>query len=547
MLATASAGIGALIAGCAFLESDETSDENSTDNRSDSAKATISVSDQIAHDRLRLDAVETAVDAHLEIVDEEGNSLAATIWLDAGGELADYGIEYTEPLEQPQTVTVRLVDGDDGGVIESASASVLLDLVNLTRGEVQFVEAEPDLGFNYPYFAYVPDELESSGPVYVEPNNTGIPSDDFDVHRSRAEDRIDSDSWRREVPERLGVPYLVPIFPRPRRDPVSWRHYVHALDAETMQIDDGPLERVDLQLLAMVDHYRASLEASIGYDATPEFHLNGFSASGNFVNRFAALHPERVRAVTAGGVNGTLILPLERDGGHDLPYPIGVADVGDLTGDEFDEATWSSVPQFIYMGSADENDTIPYDDAWNDTLRSIALDVYGEDMQDDRMPYCESVYDDAGANAQIHVYQDVGHTVPNAVKRDIYEFHRQHLDPDAAFEPIEVRDAPDLDVSFASNPRDGDTSITIQITVPEDYLLDGKFSDGSVAPMLDTGTEIDWRDRISLSGDRHMRPDDMPVDEVRTFETERPLESGEQVTVGLMDGSIVASETVTVE
>lgn len=563
VLVTASTGIGALTAGCGFLEdsADDDGDGESTDDDGDDPdakpgqsegegdteppEASISLADHRDEAELQIDAVEASVDATVEIVDSEGATLAPAIELEADETLTDYVVEFDEPLDRAQTVTARLVHDDE--VIANAETVILFDLIELPVGDVTYVEAEPDLGFNYPYFAYVPDTIGSGGPIYVEPNNTGTSTDGFEFHRERAEMRLDPNIWFREIPEHLGAPFLVPVFPRPQSDPVSDEHYVHALDAETMAIDDGPLERVDRQLVKMVDHLRASLDASVGYDAPPEFHLNGYSASGTFVNRFTALHPDRVRSVTAGGVNGTLILPHERDGDRDLPYPIGVDDVAELTGDEFDEAAWASVPQFIYMGADDENDTIPYDDAWSATLREIALDIYGEDMQNDRMPYCESVYDDAGANAQFHVYEDVGHDFNRAIGRDVYEFHRQHRDEDAPFEPVNVRDAPGLSVSFDSHPRGGDTQITIQMTVPPEYLLDGKISDGSVAPMLDTGTEIDWRDRIELSGDRHIRPRDIPFDGVRTFGTERPLESGEQVTVGLMDGSIVASETVTVE
>ncbi|GAA1317264.1 hypothetical protein GCM10009647_046980 [Streptomyces sanglieri] len=42
----------------------------------------------------------------------------------------------------------------------------------------------PTLGFNYPYFLYAPDRVDSDpeAPLLVEPNNTGKSTDDFDEH-----------------------------------------------------------------------------------------------------------------------------------------------------------------------------------------------------------------------------------------------------------------------------------------------------------------------------------------------------------------------------
>lgn len=292
-------------------------------------------------------------------------------------------------------------------------------------GPIQ-VAADSEAGFNYPYYLYVPEATQDEPvPMLVEPNNTGTVSDDFEEHRTSARQFVEGTlGWTRTYSEALTVPLLVPVFPRPRSDPVDGNHYVHALDETTMNLDGGELERVDLQLRNMVDHAQGILR-DMEYPIADDVMLNGFSASGNFVNRFTALHPELVRSVTAGGINGTPILPLEEDEGHTLNYHIGVADVDAITGEPFDRDTWREVAQFIYIGGEDENDTIPYSDAWSDRQREIALDVYGEHMQDDRMPYCESVYDDAGANAEFEIYDGVGHRQPVQVQRDIVDFHRE--------------------------------------------------------------------------------------------------------------------------
>jgi len=318
-------------------------------------------------------------------------------------------------------------------------------------GPIQ-VPANSDAGFNYPYYLYVPETTqEAPVPMLVEPNNTGLPSDDLGDHRSAVEDRLADGLGPQLYSKALVVPLLVPVFPRPAGEIAPSGTYTHALDEDSMELDRTDLERVDRQLLRMIEHARGLLDG-LSYPVAEDVLLNGFSASGNFVNRFAALHPERVRSLSAGGINGTPILPLERAKGHELDYPIGITDLEELTGKPFDATRWREVAQFLYLGGEDENDTIPYDDAWSDRHQRVAVDVYGEDMQEDRMPYSERVYDEAGADATFRVYDGVGHTAaPLQIQQDIASFHR--------------RNARLKQLSFTERPQVGDTTVQFDTAI----------------------------------------------------------------------------------
>ena len=145
----------------------------------------------------------------------------------------------------------------------------------------------------------------------MEPNNTGTTDDDPAVH-ARSAERLAKDSYATTIADRLAAPLLVPTFPRPAS---TWRAYTHALDDDTLRIDEGVLERVDLQLLAMIDDAIALLrrhELAVEDDVF----MHGFSASGTFTNRFAVLHPARVRAVASGGVNAIRSCRRRRGGGR---------------------------------------------------------------------------------------------------------------------------------------------------------------------------------------------------------------------------------------
>lgn len=298
--------------------------------------------------------------------------------------------------------------------------------------DVELVEAVPESGFHYPYFRYTPGSLRPNAAMLVQSTNTpGGSTDDFSKHREGARDAIHG--LPRVLADELGVPALVPVFPRPRSEPVDWRHYTHQLDRDTLMIDGGPLERIDLQLLAMVDHAIDHIEASTGRTLRQEIVLEGFSASGNFADRFTVLHPDRVLSVTAGGLNGMVLLPVERAEGERLRYHIGTADVESITGKPVDRAALSETNQFLYMGAEDTNDTLPFDDAWtSEEMRETARAVYGEDMIEDRFPFCAATYDRAGVEAQFRIYDGLGHRRPPI--SDLLEFHRRSLDGEGVSE-----------------------------------------------------------------------------------------------------------------
>lgn len=318
----------------------------------------------------------------------------------------------------------------------------------LEPDEPMLVEANTDSGFNYPYYLVVPengcDEFTREGPnsdgsewttrsmpVLVEPHNVGERIEDFEQHLELAKKRIDGGTGR-QIAEELGSPFLIPVFPRPFEEPVDWTHMIHMLDAETMAIEDGPLARVDLQLLRMVEDARERL-ASAGYDVPEQIMLNGFSSQAAFVNRFAALHPERVCSVSAGGINGLVILPKERTdvrgfGERDLNYPVGIANVADFTGKPFDVETFRDVYQFLYIGEDDDKDALLFPDAWTEPeLRGIAVLTYGEDIHEERFPYCREVYEEFDVNAVFRMYEGAGHTPEPAIE-DIVTFHERALE-----------------------------------------------------------------------------------------------------------------------
>ncbi|WP_308796775.1 PHB depolymerase family esterase [Agromyces silvae] len=136
-----------------------------------------------------------------------------------------------------------------------------------------------------------------------------------------------------EWSERTGVALLLPLFPAGIGAPFDLHGYKY-LDAHGV--------RYDSVLLAMLD------------EASAHFHLDvdrvllfGFSGGGQFVHRFALLHPERVRAVSVGAPGG-VTLPGDHRG-----WWVGTADTADRFGRAVEPSALRGLRVQALVGEAD--------------------------------------------------------------------------------------------------------------------------------------------------------------------------------------------------
>lgn len=272
---------------------------------------------------------------------------------------------------------------------------------------VQHFPADKDSGYYADFYLYISPGAQRAASkgktvtILVQPNNSGTNSDDPEVHRQ--------DAWwtgfgRHWIANELEVVLLVPAFLRPSED---WWIYTHALDRDVLTTERVDLARLDLQLLAMVDVARSSL-AMEGVPTDEKFLLQGYSASGMFANRFTVLHPERIKAVAVGSPGGWPIAPVARFDGEQLDYPIGIADLETFTGHAFDADTFNQVPQLIVMGSLDDNDSLDFEDGWDQEMAQLVDRKFG-DTPLARWDDAQKLYALAGANAEFRLVDGVGH------------------------------------------------------------------------------------------------------------------------------------------
>jgi poly(3-hydroxybutyrate) depolymerase len=101
--------------------------------------------------------------------------------------------------------------------------------------------------------------------------------------------------------------------------------------------------RYDQVLLAMIDE----AAARFGRIDTSRFCLYGYSGGGQFVHRFAYLHPRRVRALACGAPGTQTMLNWEES------FPDGVRDWEDVFGAPLDVKAVMDIPSMFVAGDQD--------------------------------------------------------------------------------------------------------------------------------------------------------------------------------------------------
>jgi hypothetical protein len=308
-------------------------------------------------------------------------------------------------------------------LIKKSSVLFLILISNMSYAEkIIEVKADPKKGFFFPFLLKIPASIETNYLV-VETNNTGAVSDDFDVHYQSAKKAIVGNAVGPWVAKKLKSPILIPIFPRPKTD---WEIYTHALDRDTLLVKSGELKRVDLQLLAMISQAKKELANHL-VEMKDKVILTGFSASGSLANRFSMLHPDSLQLVVAGGLNGILMLPIDKIATEKLNYPLGVNDFQKVTGKVFNKSKWAAVPQFLFMGKNDINDAVKYDDAYSDIERKTVYSALGQNMQPERWAKCQSIYKENNVNVVFHTYENMGHGTNLKIHNDILNFVKANI------------------------------------------------------------------------------------------------------------------------
>ena len=313
---------------------------------------------------------------------------------------------YVLEIDQPAGSVGTAVLGIKGAVLHRCE---------IDESAVEEHPASPARGFDWPYLLWRPRVARGSPSLLVVPDSSGFTSVDPKLLGEVGRCEI---KRQNALATTLGVPLLVPLFPRPMIGKENL--YLQALTRPSLQTTVEGFKRVDLQLLAMIDDARAALHAA-RVDVGTKVLLSGFSASGMFVNRFAMIHPDRVRAVACGSPGGWPLAPVDRIDSDELTYPVGIADLKDLVGALPASSALKAVSWLFYLGDQDRNDSVPFRDGFSEAQEGLIFKRFGTTPVS-RWKRAEALYRDQGLHADFRLYPGVSHFVSSDMAKDVALF-----------------------------------------------------------------------------------------------------------------------------
>jgi pimeloyl-ACP methyl ester carboxylesterase len=310
-----------------------------------------------------------------------------------------------------------------------ASVVAVAVFVALLAIDMDRISPDAERGFHWPYVVFASRSTQRRArrgdlvPVLVLPNKSGGTDDNFQVHARSAFGTL---LFGRIFFSEQDAILLVPVFPRWSS---TWELYTHALDRDTLLTEVPDLRRLDRQLVEMIDDAIGRFEAR-GWRINHRVAMWGFSASGMFVNRFVALHPDRVAVAAISAPGGWPLAPARMWEGRRLRYPVGTDDLAEITGVDFKADAFRSVPQIFFLGSRDTNDSVPFDDGYDDQDEALIFALFG-DGPVARWPAAEQIYRSTGCDDAFRLYPGVGHN-PAAFIKEANRFIRDHLAADGS-------------------------------------------------------------------------------------------------------------------
>ena len=281
-------------------------------------------------------------------------------------------------------------------------------------------DSSGDYDFNWTYYLHVPKgvNLDEVTRILVEPASDPDRSDNYSDHERSSKVNAQQQSGK--------FPKLVAAFPNYENPPEEygeeWDGVTSYLSRYTFELE-GDLERIDLQLLEMVDHAREMLKEELGLETYDDIFLWGYSGTGTFTANFAKLHPDRVRAFAAGGIDN-MILPKVSLAGYTLNYSDGINDLSEITGSNFNESAYNDVAKYFYIGELESFYSIDSDTTLGSALWETMDDSYLNSFE-----RIEEIYQEENIFAQFVIYQATSHQVREDMLEDTVRFFEKNMGP----------------------------------------------------------------------------------------------------------------------
>ena len=317
------------------------------------------------------------------------------------------------------------------------------------------VDANPEAGFNIPYFIYLPSTknqtINENAPrhLLLEGLNFGIVTNDiYAVMNQQLHAGLDTHLVT-DVTEALFIPKVVPYLPKTcvtMTSPYGTESgHFHALDSTVIRLKEyfdqvkpcvfpdeniphpggqylRDLFDIDQQISAIVDDAKERLNMS-GWNLEEKIFLAGFSASGSFADAYTSMFPSQVQAMFAGGLF-IPTQPITEHEGHTMSYQLGVSEYGTIMGDPFDLETFNQVAKMYYMGELETIDAVEGTDVYTDYHRSVIYSIYGTQSINDRWYNAQTLFFASGGDGLFITDKTAEHHVSSEVIAMAVEFFK---------------------------------------------------------------------------------------------------------------------------
>jgi len=273
-----------------------------------------------------------------------------------------------------------------------------------------FIPANPEAGFNYPYYLVLPPGLtkpeQIASHLIVTPPVAHY-NGNSNLHQA-LETGLEAETANTisNICEDTPCVRLLPALPRYRiRVDHKWS-YSTFFDSTVLSLTpDSRLEnldlehpitptqikasiRLDLQLKAMLVHACQYL-CEQGITMSHRHVFLGGGSPGHFAYRFSILHPECVQAIVALAINGHVTLPTDTFRNTYLPFPVGLGDLEQwgvipITRDKQALNCFKTLPKLLFMHKIDNNDVLHEIQCYTKEQRASIIEALGEKMCPER-------------------------------------------------------------------------------------------------------------------------------------------------------------------
>lgn len=281
---------------------------------------------------------------------------------------------------------------------------------------------EADESIVYHWFSYVPANLSKTSLAYIliTGQNGNIVSDNYDELIEECRNQAER---RKTWADTYNYIMITPVIPRSAS---NLETYTVSLDRESLLDPTDFNQRPDLKVNLMIDQLTSMLTAD-GYNMHDKVFIEGFSAGAMFAQRYCLLHPERVQAIAAGQCGGSLTVSGSNYNGTDMNWPVGVNDFQSLVDYDFNMTEYQQVPQFIYIGDQDTNNStvaVGNHDLFTDEQMAFLNVTFGDSDPVRLENQCDYIKG-MGYNVEFKLYPGVGHQHTSHMIDDTFTFFAQ--------------------------------------------------------------------------------------------------------------------------